>query len=84
MSKKITSVSAGAAAVAASALFYYSFVKWIPALYVLSIVLYALAAGLLTARFTTEKPVLRGAIDFDIDVPAMSEFGRRTPDQVKP
>ncbi len=62
MKNNVLSVAAGVAAVAASALFYYSFIQWIPVLYALSVVLYALAAGLLTARFEAKKPLKRGLI----------------------
>ena len=62
MRNKVLSVGAGLAAVAASAIYYYSFVTWIPLLYGLSVALYALAAGLLTARFAEKKPVLKGLL----------------------
>ncbi len=61
MRNKALSLAAALSAAAASALFYYTFVKWIPVLYGLSVVLYALAAGLLTARFA-KKPLLHGLL----------------------
>ena len=62
MRNKVLSAAAGVAAVAASAIYYYSFITWIPLLYGLSVALYALAAGLLTARFAEKKPVLKGVL----------------------
>ncbi len=62
MNKKLIAVPAGVCAVAASAMFYFFFVKWTPVLYTAAVVLFALAAGLLTARFAENKPVLRGVI----------------------
>lgn len=62
MKKRALSIFAAAAAVAASAIYYYFFTTWTPVVYVLSVALYALAAGLLTARFAEKKPLLRGAI----------------------
>ncbi|MBR0510398.1 MAG: right-handed parallel beta-helix repeat-containing protein [Clostridia bacterium] len=62
MRNKVLSLAAGIAAVVASALFYGSFTKWIPALYILSVALYAAAAGCLSARFSKNKPLLRGTI----------------------
>ena len=46
MRNKVLSVAACVAAVAASAIYYYSFVTWLPLLYGLSVALYALAAVL--------------------------------------
>ena len=62
MKQKVLSVAAAVSAVAASALYYYFFVKWVPVVYGVSVALFALAAGLLTARFSEKKPVLRGVI----------------------
>ena len=62
MNKKLIAVLAGVCAVAASAMFYFFFVKWTPVLYTAAVVLFALAAGLLTVRFAKAKPVLRGVI----------------------
>ena len=62
MKNRWLSVTAAAAAVAASALYYWVFTKWIPVLYFFSVALYALAAGCLTARFTRKKPLLRGVV----------------------
>ncbi len=62
MKNKWLSFAAIASAAAASALFYGSFTKWMPLLYGLSVVLYAAAAGCLTARFTSKKPLLRGIL----------------------
>ena len=59
MQNKALSVAAGAAAAVASALFYGTFTKWLPVLYMLSVVLYALAAGCLTARFAEKKKLLK-------------------------
>ena len=58
MKKQGLSYAAAATAAAASALFYYSFTKWIPALYVLSVVLYALAAGCLFALSKSSQSLL--------------------------
>ncbi len=62
MKNKVLSFAACAAAVAASALYYWSFTKWIPVLYGLSVVLFAAAAGCLTARFAQKKPALRAVL----------------------
>ncbi|MBR5427579.1 MAG: right-handed parallel beta-helix repeat-containing protein [Clostridia bacterium] len=62
MKNKILSVSAALAAVAASAIYYYSFVNWIPLVYGLSVVLYAAAAGCLAARFAEKKALLHGLL----------------------
>ena len=62
MRNKVLSITAGIAAVAASAIYYGSFTEWHFELYCLSIALYALAAGLLTARFAEKKPVLKGVL----------------------
>ena len=62
MRNNVLSVAAGAAAAAASALYYGSFTRWQPALYALSAALYALAAGLLTARFTEKKKLPKSVI----------------------
>ena len=62
MKKYLLSIIASVAAVAASAIFYHFFVKWNVALYGLSIALYAIAAGCLTARFAQNRPVVRGIV----------------------
>ena len=62
MKQKVLSLAAAVSAVAASALYYYFFVKWVPVVYGVSVALFALAAGLLTARFSEKRPVLRGVI----------------------
>lgn len=61
MKKTVLSVVAGVCAVAASGLFYYFYDIWMPALYVLSVVLYAGAVGCLTARFA-KRPILWGVL----------------------
>ncbi|MBQ6065404.1 MAG: right-handed parallel beta-helix repeat-containing protein [Clostridia bacterium] len=62
MRNKALSIAAGVAAVAASAIYYGSFTQWQFELYCLSVALYALAAGLLAARFAEKKPVLKGVL----------------------
>ena len=62
MRNKVLSVAAGIAAVAASAIYYGSFIRWQIGLYGLSVALYALAAGLLAARFAEKKPVLKSVL----------------------
>ena len=62
MRNKVVSVAAGIAAVAASAIYYGSFTRWQVLLYGLSLVLYALAACLLTVRFAEKKPILKGVL----------------------
>ncbi|MBO4894444.1 MAG: right-handed parallel beta-helix repeat-containing protein [Clostridia bacterium] len=64
MKNKILSVTACVSAVAASALYYYYFTKWVPVLFGVSAVLYALAAGCIAARFSEKKPLLKGIIAF--------------------
>ena len=62
MQKKALSLAALVAAAAGSALFYWSFTRWIPLLYGLSVVLYAVAAGCLAARFAEKKPLFYGLL----------------------
>ena len=62
MRDKLFSLAAAGSAAAACALYYNSFTKWVPALYVLSVALYALAAGFLTARFAEQKKLLKSVI----------------------
>ena len=62
MKNKILSFAAAAAAFGGAGLFYYSFTKWIPNLYFLSVALLGAAAGLLAARFAEKKKVLKGVI----------------------
>ena len=61
MKKTILTIAAVVSAIAASGLFYYSLDAWIPALYILSVVLYSAATGCLTARFV-KRPVLWGLL----------------------
>ncbi|MBQ6019508.1 MAG: hypothetical protein IJL26_04930, partial [Clostridia bacterium] len=62
MRDKILSFTAAAAALGGSGLFFYSFTKWIPVLYFVSVALFALAAGLVAARFAEKKKLLRGLV----------------------
>ncbi len=62
MKKNLLSWLAAGCGIAASGLYYYSFTKWIPALYLLSTALFAGAAGLLIARFAKTKPLIKGLI----------------------
>ena len=62
MRNKVLSVTAAAAAVVASAIYYHSFVTWVPLVYGLSVALYAAAAGCLTARFSEKKPLFHGLL----------------------
>ncbi|MBQ6020225.1 MAG: right-handed parallel beta-helix repeat-containing protein [Clostridia bacterium] len=62
MKKRILSIVAAAAAVAASTIYYHFFTQWVPAVYCLSVALYALAAGLLAARFAEKKPLQRSLL----------------------
>ena len=59
---KILLFAAAAAGLVASALHWYTFVNWIVVPYFLVIVLFALAAGCVTARFAKSRPVLKGLI----------------------
>ncbi|MBO4539646.1 MAG: right-handed parallel beta-helix repeat-containing protein [Clostridia bacterium] len=65
MKKYVLSIIAAVSAIAASGLFYYFFDIWVPAVYILTIVLYSAAAGCLTARFVKKK-VLWGIISATI------------------
>lgn len=62
MKKNWLGIAALLAAVAGSALYYYSFSVWIPALYMLSVLLFAAAAGCIAARFAGERPLLKGLL----------------------
>ncbi len=59
MSKISSSVAALLFAAAGSAIFYISFVKWIPVFYAASVVLFGLAAGAIAAHFSQGKKILR-------------------------
>ena len=61
MKKYVLSIIAAVSAIAASGLFYYFFDIWMPAVYVLTVVLYSAATGCLTARFVKKK-VLWGLV----------------------
>ncbi len=61
MKNRILSITAVISAVVASGLFYYFFDIWMPALFVLSVALYAAATGCLTARFS-KRPLLWGLV----------------------
>ena len=62
MKRKLLLCFSAAAAVAASALYFRSFTEWIPLLYMLSIALFAFAAGGTAAGFAREKGLLRGLV----------------------
>ena len=62
MKKNLLSWLAAGCGIAGAGLYYYSFVAWIPALYMVSAALFAGAAGLLAARFAAKKPLLKGLI----------------------
>ena len=64
MKKNLLSAGAAVAAAAGSSLFCYAFPKWVPVLYVLSVLLLAAAAGVIAALFAEKKKALMGLIAF--------------------
>lgn len=64
MKRTVISCFAALSAMAGSVLFFYSFPEWLPMLYVLSVLLLALAAGAIALLFAEKKPLLKGAIAF--------------------
>lgn len=64
MKRTVISCFAALSAVAGSILFFYSFPEWLPVLYVISVLLLALAAGAIAFLFAEKKPLLKGAIAF--------------------
>ena len=62
MKNKLPAWIAAVCAVAASGIYYYVFTEWLPALFMLSVALYAAAAGALTAGFAKKRPLIKGLI----------------------
>ena len=62
MKRTVMSCLAALSAIAATVLFLYAFPKWVPALYFLSIAMYAVAVGVLTRLFVSNKPLLKALI----------------------
>ncbi|MBQ7638967.1 MAG: right-handed parallel beta-helix repeat-containing protein [Clostridia bacterium] len=62
MKKNVLSVAACVAAVAASALYYYTFTVWLVLPYFLSVALFAVAAGCLAARFAQKNQLKSGIL----------------------
>ena len=62
MKKHLPFIVATVCGIAGSGLYYFSFTQWIPALYFLSALLLAIAAGAIAARFAENKPLVKGLI----------------------
>lgn len=62
MKKSYILIPAALCAIAASALFYWSFTEWIPVIYGVSAVLYAASAAFIAAGYAEKRRVLKGII----------------------
>lgn len=62
MKRYLPALIAAVSAAAASALYYPSFTAWKPPLYFLSVLLFAVAAGIVAGRFAAKKKALKGLI----------------------
>jgi|GEM_PF-1977169 len=62
MKKNVLSVFAALSYLAGCLLFIYAFPSWIPALYLVSIALYAFSAGAITWLYAAKKPLMKAFI----------------------
>ena len=62
MKKNVSACLAALFALAASGMYYYFFVRWIPVMYVVTVFCFSAAAGLLAVYFADNHPVRRGLI----------------------